>query len=80
MFVVVSLLFGPVGVVTGFLGTTIFLLDLAEIGVHFATVVFLIAASLRLYQDLAGTQVAERVDSPEIAAMQATGGLSEAAL
>jgi len=80
MFVVVSLLFGPVGVVTGFLGTTIFLLDLAEIGVHFATVVFLIAASLRLYQDLAGTQVAERVDPREIAAMQATGGLSEAAL
>jgi hypothetical protein len=40
----------------------------------------LIAASLRLYQDLAGTQVAERVDSREIAAMQATGGLSEAAL
>ena len=27
-FVVVSLLFGPVGVVTGFLGTTIFLVDL----------------------------------------------------
>lgn len=79
-FVVVSLLFGPVGVVTGFLGTTIFLLDLAEIGVHFATVVFLIAASLRLYQDLAGAQVAERVDSRAIAAMQATAGLSEAAL
>ena len=79
-FVVVSLLFGPVGVVTGFLGTTIFLLDLAEIGVHFATVVFLIAASLRLYQDLAGTQVAERVDSRETASMQATAGLREAAL
>ena len=79
-FVVVSLLFGPVGVVTGFLGTTIFLLDLAEIGVHFGTVVFLIAASLRLYQDLTGAQVAERVDSREVAAMQATGGLSEAAL
>jgi hypothetical protein len=79
-FVVVSLLFGPVGVVTGFLGTTIFLLDLAEIGVHFATVVFLIAASLRLYQDLTGAQVAERVDAREIAAMQATGGLREAAL
>ncbi|HYR79219.1 MAG TPA: hypothetical protein VEO55_04400 [Candidatus Dormibacteraeota bacterium] len=79
-FVVVSLLFGPVGVVTGFLGTTIFLLDLAEIGVHFATVVFLIAASLRLYQDLAGVQVAERADTRAVAAMQATGGLSEAAL
>ena len=51
-FVVVSLLFGPVGVVTGFLGTTIFLVDLAEIGVHYATAAFLVAAGLRLYQDL----------------------------
>ena len=51
-FVVVSLLFGPVGVVTGFLGTTIFLVDLAEIGVTFATTAFLVAAGLRLYQDL----------------------------
>jgi hypothetical protein len=51
-FVVVSLLFGPVGVVTGFLGTAIFLVDLAEIGVHYATIAFLVAAALRLYQDL----------------------------
>lgn len=79
-FVVVSLLFGPVGVVTGFLGTTIFLLDLAEIGVNFATIVFLVAAGLRLYQDLTGRQVAERVDSSAAAAMQATAPLSEAAL
>ncbi len=49
---VVSLLFGPVGVVTGFLGTTIFLVGLAEIGVNFATTAFLVAAGLRLYQDL----------------------------
>ncbi len=53
-FVVVSLLFGPVGVVTGFLGTTIFLVDLAEINVNFATTAFLVAAGLRLYQDLQG--------------------------
>lgn len=79
-FVVVSLLFGPVGVVTGFLGTTIFLLDLAEIGVHFATVVFLIAAGLRLYQDLTASQMTERVDASAIAAMQATAPLREAAL
>jgi hypothetical protein len=51
-FVVVSLLFGPVGVVTGFFGTTIFLVSLAEIGVHYATTAFLVAAALRLYQDL----------------------------
>lgn len=79
-FVVVSLLFGPVGVVTGFLGTTIFLLDLAEIGVNFATIVFLVAAGLRLYQDLTGWPAAERVDSSASAAMQATARLSEAAL
>ncbi len=53
-FVVVSLLFGPVGVVTGFLGTTIFLVGLAEISVNFATIAFLVAAGLRLYQDLQG--------------------------
>ncbi len=51
-FVVVSLLFGPVGVVTGFLGTTIFLVGMAEIAVNFATTAFLVAASLSLYQDL----------------------------
>jgi hypothetical protein len=79
-FVVVSLLFGPVGVVTGFLGTTIFLLDLAEIGVNFATLVFVVAAGLRLYQDLGGWQAAERVESNERAALQATAPLPEAAL
>ena len=79
-FVVVSLLFGPVGVVTGFLGTTIFMLDLAEIGVNFATLVFVVAAGLRLYQDLGGWQAAERVESNERAALQATAPLPEAAL
>ncbi len=63
-FVVVSLLFGPVGVVTGFLGTTIFLVGLAEIGVNFATTAFLVAAGLRLYQDLRERHVeAVRFDS-----------------
>jgi hypothetical protein len=79
-FVVVSLLFGPVGVVTGFLGTTIFMLDLAEIGVNFATLVFVVAAGLRLYQDLTGWQAVERVDARASEAMQATAPLPEAAL
>jgi hypothetical protein len=79
-FVVVSLLFGPVGVVTGFLGTTFYLVDLAEIAVNFATLVFLLAAGLRLYQDLTGWTVAERVDTNATAAMPATAPLSEAAL
>ncbi len=79
-FVVVSLLFGPVGVVTGFLGTTFFLVDLAELSVNFATLVFLVAAGLRLYQDLTGWQVAERTEANAAAAMQPTARLSEAAL
>jgi hypothetical protein len=79
-FVVVSLLFGPVGVVTGFLGTTIFLVDLAEIGVNFATTAFLVAAGLRLYQDLRERQVeAARID-PAQAAMQPTAQLPQAAI
>jgi hypothetical protein len=79
-FVVVSLLFGPVGVVTGFLGTTIFLVDLAEIGVNFATTAFLVAAGLRLYQDLREREVeAARID-PAQAAMQATAQLPRVAL
>ena len=79
-FVVVSLLFGPVGVVTGFLGTTIFLVDLAEISVNFATTAFLVAAGLRLYQDLSERRPAERIESAEQSAMQATAQLPSAAL
>ncbi len=71
-FVVVSLLFGPVGVVTGFLGTTIFLVGLAEIGVNFATTAFLVAAGLRLYQDLREPRVADSVDSAAQTSMQPT--------
>lgn len=79
-FVVVSLLFGPVGVVTGFLGTTIFLVDLAEIGVNFATTAFLVAAGLRLYQDLRERQVESVRIDPAQAAMQATAQLPQIAL
>lgn len=79
-FVVVSLLFGPVGVVTGFLGTSIFLVGLAEIGVNFATTAFLVAAGLRLYQDLREPREAERVDSAPQSAMQATAQLPRVAL
>ncbi len=81
-FVVVSLLFGPVGVVTGFLGTTIFFVDLAEIGVNFATTAFLVAAGLRLYQDLTASQVADRADTNARvqSAMQPTAHLPQVAL
>jgi hypothetical protein len=79
-FVVVSLLFGPVGVVTGFLGTTIFFVDLAEIGVNFATTAFLVAAGLRLYQDLTASQAADRADAAVQSAMQPTAQLPQVAL
>jgi len=48
----VSLLLGPIGVFTGTLSTTIFLLDLLATGVGFATTTFFIVAGVRLYQDL----------------------------
>ncbi len=79
-FVMVSLLFGPVGVVTGFLGSTIFFADLVEISINFATTAFLVAAALRLYQDLREREQAERVDSKAQSAMQPTAQLPSAAL
>jgi hypothetical protein len=81
-FVVVSLLVGPVGAVTGFLGVTIFLVDFCEISVNFATSAFLVAAALRMYQDLHEPQagVVEQVNSVDESAMQATAPLPRAAL
>lgn len=79
-FVVVSLLFGPVGVVTGFLGMTIFLVGLAEISVNFATTAFLVATGLRLYQDLLKPRAGAGLDAAAEAAAQATVALPGAAL
>ena len=79
-FFVVSRLLGPVGAVTGFLGTTIFLVDLCVIAVNFAIASLVIAASLRLYQDLRVRQAAERGDSAAQAAMQVTAQLPQVAL
>ncbi len=80
-FVVVSLLFGPVGVVTGFLSTTIFLQVLGEISVTFATIAFVVAAGLRLYQDLREAPPALQVvdSATQVAAMQATAPLPNVA-
>jgi hypothetical protein len=75
-FVIVSLLFGPVGVVTGSIGTTIFVVDLAAIAVSFATAAFFVAAGLRLYQDLVGVQERERIDAAVQAGLQPTAPLT----
>jgi hypothetical protein len=79
-FVVVSLLFGPVGVVTGFLGTAIFSADLVQIVIDFAATAFVVAAGLRLYQDLQERQTAERIDAAAQSAMQVTAQLPQVAL
>ena len=78
-FVVVSLLFGPVGVVTGFLGTAIFLDVLIQVSINFAATAFVVAAGLRLYQDLRERE-AERIDSAAQSSMQATAQLPQVAL
>jgi hypothetical protein len=79
-FFVVSRLLGPVGAVTGFLGTTIFLVDLCVIAVNFAIASLVIAASLRLYQDLTLSQAADRADAAVQSAMQPTAQLPQVAL
>ena len=79
-FFVVSRLLGPVGAVTGFLGTTIFLVDLCVIAVNFAIASLVIAASLRLYQDLRASQAADRADAAVQSAMQPTAQLPQVAL
>jgi len=79
-FVMVSLLFGPVGVVTGFVATAIFFADLVQISIDFAATAFVVAAALRLYQDLTATQTAARVESAAQSAMQPTAQLPQIAL
>lgn len=51
-FFAVSLLVGWVGLITGVLWASIFLVDLLAVAVAYTTIAFLLAAALRLYQDL----------------------------
>jgi hypothetical protein len=52
IFFAVSLLAGWVGLITGALWASIFLVDLLAVAVLYATLAFLLAAALRLYQDM----------------------------
>jgi hypothetical protein len=68
-FVVVSLLLGPLGYLTGRLAAAIFVIDLLAVAVAFVTTAFFFAAGARLYRDLQqiSGKTAERrtpVDSP----------------
>jgi hypothetical protein len=60
VFFVVSLILGPVGVLTGSFWAVIFIVELAAIATTYVTMAFFVVASVRLYQDLAG-ESAERV-------------------
>jgi hypothetical protein len=80
-FYALSLLLGPVVEVTGSLVTTLFLFDFAGFAVNFATIAFVVAAGLRLYQDLKEREVAVvGANSAEQMAMQATAELPRIAL
>jgi len=60
-FLVASILLGPVGAVTGYVWSVVFVLDLLSVGVAYFTTAFFVAASVRLYQDLAATRGEEAV-------------------
>jgi hypothetical protein len=59
VFFAVSLLAGWVGLITGALWASIFMVDLLAVAVLYATLAFLLAAGLRLYQDM-GAVAAEQ--------------------
>jgi hypothetical protein len=57
IFFIVSLILGPVGVLTGYFWAVIFLVEFAAVATTYVTMAFFVAASARLYQDLAGRRV-----------------------
>jgi hypothetical protein len=61
----VSLLVGSVGMITGALWASIFLVDLLAVAVTYTTIAFLLAAALRLYQDLSGIAAERTALAPE---------------
>lgn len=77
-FSIASILLGPVVAVTGYVWGTVFVLDVLSVGVAFFTKAFLLAAGVRLYQDLAA-MATERVVQAREATLQATAPLSGAA-
>ena len=71
-FAAVSIILGPLAILTGYIGAAIFLINLATLAVTYATNVFLIAAGYRLYQDLR-----EAAAARASAAMPATAPLAD---
>ncbi len=67
---VLLLVLAPVGVLTGFVWTSVFALEILAVGVTFATTAFFMAAGVRLYQDLRAI-AAERESKPQGAIAEA---------
>lgn len=61
----VSLLVGSVAMITGAVWVSIFLVDLLAVAVAYATIAFLLAAALRLYQDLCAISAERAALAPE---------------
>ena len=76
-FLVASILLGPVGAITGYVWSVVFVLDLLSVGVAYFTTAFFVAASVRLYQDLTGLRQEHAVVAN--ASLPATAPLSNAA-
>ncbi len=66
-FFAVSLLVGSVGLITGALWASMFLVDLLAVAVAYTTIAFLLAAALRLYQDLSAIAAEHTALAPEAA-------------
>jgi hypothetical protein len=73
-FFAVSLLAGSVGLITGALWASVFMVDLLAVAVLYTTLAFLLAAGLRLYQDLRAV-AAERTASADAAPLAPTAPL-----
>ena len=73
-FFAVSLLAGWVGLITGALWASIFLVDLLAVAVLYTTLAFLLAAGLRLYEDLRAV-AAEQIALGEVQPLPPTAPL-----
>jgi hypothetical protein len=69
-FLVASILLGPVGAVTGYVWSMVFLLDLLSVTVAYFTTAFFVAASVRLYQDLTALRQQQEVVSSQTSLQQ----------
>jgi hypothetical protein len=77
-FFAVSLLVGSVGLITGALWASIFAVDLLAVAVLYTTIAFLLAAGLRVYQDLNVVGVSRVGVTADAAALPPTAPLPSA--